>query len=264
MSPADKICGREYYSERYKKMKRFLHVAAFSVAGYAIAATVPSWPAPVRAQSQPISSSQNVNFQPPNVTAPGNRQGGTHRGNGACPAGLSITPLVPVSNIGLTNSESPTFFVYVPQTSAKIEFTLLTENEDEVVYETAFKIDKPGIVGVKVPATGKPKSVEVGKRYVWSFSMICDQNDRSADLVVKGWVQRIQPQPNLNSDLANPDPMALVSVYAKNGIWYETITTLAQLRRQTPTDSRLTAQWTKLLESQGLESIADQPLVKSL
>jgi len=64
--------------------------------------------------------------------------------------------------------------------------------------------------------------------------------------------------------LANPDPMTLVSVYAKNGIWYETITTLAQLRRQTPTDSRLTAQWTKLLESQGLESIADQPLVKSL
>jgi Domain of Unknown Function (DUF928) len=245
-------------------MKCFLHLAALSVVVTAIAATVPSLQTPVQAQSQPIPSSQNVNFQPPDVTAPGNRQGGTHRGNGACPAGLSITPLVPVSNIGLTNSESPTFFVYVPQTSAQIEFTLLTENEDEVVYETAFKIEKPGLVGVSVPAAGKTKSIEAGKRYVWSFSMICDQNDRSADLVVKGWVQRIQPQPNLNSDLSNPDPMTLASVYAKNGIWYETVTTLAKLRNQTPSDSRLTTQWTKLLESQGLESIADQPLVKSL
>lgn len=246
-------------------MKRFLHLAACSVAVSAIAATVGSLPTQVRAQSQPILISQNVNFKPPNVTAPGNRQGGTHRGNGACPAGLSITPLVPVSNIGLTNSESPTFFVYVPQTSAQIEFTLLSENEDEVVYETAFKIDKPGIVGVSVPAADKPKSVEVGKRYVWSFSMICDQNDRSADLVVKGWMQRIQPLPNLNSDLvATPDPMAKASVYANNGIWYETVTTLAQLRSQTPTDSKLRAQWTKLLQSQGLESIADQPLVKPL
>lgn len=245
-------------------MKRFLHGAAFSVALTAIAATAPSWSAPVRVQPQPIASTQNVNFKPPNVTAPGNRQGGTHRGNGACPAGLSITPLVPVSNIGLTNSESPTFFVYVPQTSAQIEFTLLTENEDEVVYETAFKADKPGIVGVSVPAADKTKSVEVGKRYVWSFSMICDQNDRSADLVVKGWVQRIQPQANLNSNLANPDPIARVNAYAQNGIWYETVTTLAQLRSQTPTDAMLRAEWTKLLQSQGLESIADRPLVKSL
>lgn len=245
-------------------MKRFLHLAGFSVAASAIAAIVASLSAGVLAQSPPILISQNVNFKPPSVTAPGNRQGGTHRGNGACPAGLSITPLVPVSNIGLTNSESPTFFAYVPQTSAQIEFTLLTEKEDEVVYETAFKIDKPGIVGVTVPAAGKPQSIEVDKRYVWSFSMICDQNDRSADLVVRGWVKRIEAQPNIPSDLANPDPMTLVNIYAKNGIWYETVTTLAQLRRQTPTDSMLTAQWAKLLQSQGLESIADKPLVKSL
>ena len=245
-------------------MKRFLHGVAFSVVAGAIAVTAPSLSAPVQVKPAPIASAQNVNFRPPNVTAPGNRQGGTHRGNGACPAGLSITPLVPISNIGLTNSESPTFFAYVPQTSAQIEFTLLTENEDEVVYETAFKVEKPGIVGVSVPAEAKPKAVEVGKRYVWSFSMICDQNDRSADLVVKGWVQRIQPQANLNSNLANPDPIARVNAYAQNGIWYETVTTLAQLRSQTPTDAMLMAEWTKLLQSQGLESIADRPLVKSL
>jgi hypothetical protein len=171
---------------------------------------------------------------------------------------------VPTSNIGLTLAESPTFFVYVPQTSAQIEFTLLTENEDEVVYETAFTIDKPGIVGVRVPAVGKTKAIEVGKRYVWSFSMIRDPQDRSADLVVKGWVQRIEPQPNLKSDLANSNPMSRLNAYATNGIWYETVATLAEMRRKAPNDSMLTAEWTKLLQSQGLESVATEPLVKSL
>ncbi|MEG4573844.1 DUF928 domain-containing protein [Microcoleus sp. N3A4] len=246
-------------------MKRFLHRATLAVALSAIATTVHSSPARVQAQSQPLLLSQNVNFQPPDVTAPGSRQGGTHRGTKLCPAGLSITPLVPPTNIGLTLTESPTIFVYVPQTSAEVEFTLLTEKEDAVVYEKTFKVDKSGIIGVSIPATGdNNKSLEVGKRYVWSFSMVCDPEDRSADSVVKGFVQRIEAQATLKSDLANPDPMTRLNVYAKNGIWYETLATLAQMRRQTPEDARLTAKWTQLLQSQGLESVAAQPLVGPL
>jgi hypothetical protein len=244
-------------------MKRFLHQATLAVAVAAIAATLPSSLAPMRAQAQQLLLSQNVNFQPPDVTAPSSRQGGTHRGSKLCPAGLSITPLVPPTNIGLTLTESPTIFVYVPQTSAKVEFTVLTDNEDEVVYEETFKLDKSGIVGVTIPANAN-KSLEVGKRYVWSFSLVCDPEDRSGDLVVKGFVQRIEPQATLKSDLANADQMTKLNVYAKNGIWHETLATLAQMRRQTPGDARLTAQWTQLLESQGLESVAAQPLVQPL
>ncbi|MEG5033223.1 DUF928 domain-containing protein [Microcoleus sp. AT3-D2] len=246
-------------------MKRFLHRATLAVAVSAIAATLPSSLAPMRAQSQPLLLSQNVNFKPPDVTAPANRQGGTHRGNKLCPAGLSITPLVPPTNIGLTLTDSPTIFVYVPQTSAKIEFTVLNDKEEEVVYEKTFKLDKSGIVGVTIPATvDNNKSLEVGKRYVWSFSLVCDPEDRAADLVVKGFVQRIEPQATLKSELANPDPMTRLNVYAQNGIWYETLATLAQMRRQTPGDVKLTAKWTQLLQSQGLESVATQPLVAPL
>ncbi|MEG5056330.1 DUF928 domain-containing protein [Microcoleus sp. A2-C5] len=125
---------------------------------------------------------------------------------------------MPLTNIGLTLRDYPTFFVYLPQTSAEIELTLLTENEDKVVYKKIFKVDKSGIVGISIPVTDdSKKSLEVGKRYVWSFSMVCEPDDRSADTVVKGLVQRIAPQPTLNSDLANPDPMTRLDVYAKNG-----------------------------------------------
>jgi len=246
-------------------MKRFQHLATLAISFAAIALTVPSSLAGMRTQSRPILLSQNVNFKPPDVTAPGSRQGGTHRGSKLCPAGLSITPLVPATNIGLTLTESPTIFVYVPPTPAQIEFTVLTDNEEKVVYEKTFKADKSGIVGVNVPVSSdNNKSLEVGKRYVWSFSMICDPEDRSADLVVKGFVQRIEPQATLKSDLANSDQMTKLDVYAKNGIWYETLDTLAQMRRQTPGDAKLTAKWTQLLQSQGLESVATQPLVGPL
>ncbi len=243
-------------------MKRFLHKAALAIAALAIVLTLPSLLTPMLAVPAPILLSQNVNFKPPDVTAPDNRQGGTHRG---CQLreGLSITPLIPESNIGLTLTDSPTFFVYVSQPAAQVEFVLLNEDESEVVYETTLKIDKAGIVGVSLSEKGKIKNIEVGKRYVWSFALACDPQERSGDYIVKGWIQRIEPQATLKSDLANPDPRARLIAYATNGIWYETLATLADLRRQAPDDAKLTAQWTQLLQSQKLDPIANQPLVQS-
>ncbi|MEG4350401.1 DUF928 domain-containing protein [Microcoleus sp. LAD1_D3] len=243
-------------------MKRFIHFTALAMTVLAIAVTLPSLLTPMQAVPAPILLSQNVNFKPPDVTAPDNRQGGTHRG---CKLrdGLFITPLVPESNIGLTLTESPTFFVYVSQPAAQVEFVLLNEDESEVVYETTIKNDKAGIVGVSISEKDQTKNIEVGKRYVWSFALACDPLERSGDYIVKGWMQRIEPQTNLKNDLANPDPMAKVIAYAKNGIWYETVATLAEMRRLAPDDSRLTTEWTQLLQSQGLESIAAQPLVQS-
>ncbi|MBD1884475.1 DUF928 domain-containing protein [Microcoleus vaginatus] len=243
-------------------MKRFIYFTALAMTVLAIAVTLPSLLTPMQAVPAPILLSQNVNFKPPDVTAPDNRQGGTHRG---CQLrqGLSITPLIPESNIGLTLTESPTFFVYVSQPAAQVEFVLLNEDESEVVYETTIKNDKAGIVGVSLSEKGKTKNIEVGKRYVWSFALACDPLERSGDYIVKGWMQRIEPQATLKSDLANPDPMAKVIAYAKNGIWYETLATLAEMRRLAPDDSRLTTEWTQLLQSQGLESIAAQPVVQS-
>ncbi|MCC3439070.1 MAG: DUF928 domain-containing protein [Microcoleus sp. PH2017_40_RAT_O_B] len=243
-------------------MKRFLHFTALAIAVLAIAITLPSLFSPMQAVPAPTPLGQNVNFTPPEVTAPENRQGGAHRG---CQLqdGLSITPLIPESNIGLTLTESPTFFVYVSQPAAQVEFVLLNEDESEVVYESSLKVDKAGIVGVSLSDKGKTKNIEVGKRYVWSFALACDPQERSGDYIIKGWMQRVEPQGTLKSALANPDPRAKLIAYAKNGIWYETLATLAQMRSVAPDDARLKTEWTQLLKSQKLEAVADKPLVQS-
>lgn len=238
-------------------------MAALAISVLAISLTLPNLLRAVDAVPPPILLSQNVNFKPPDVTAPDNRQGGTHRG---CQLrdGLFITPLIPESNIGLTLTESPIFFVYVSQPAAQVEFVLLNEDESEVVYESSLKVDKAGIVGISISDKGKTKNIEVGKRYVWSFALACDPQERSGDYIVRGWIQRIEAQGNLKSDLAaNPDQRARLIAYAKNGIWYETVATLAQMRNRAPDDASLKAEWTQLLKSQKLEAIADQPLVQS-
>jgi hypothetical protein len=245
-------------------MKRFLNFTALAMAVFAIAVTLSSLLTPMQAVPAPILLSQNVNFQPPDVTAPNNRQGATHRGD-ACPKDLSIIPLIPKSNDGLTLGESPTFFAYVSPSSTQVEFTLQADDEKGTeVYKTTFKVDKPGIVEVSIPAIGNhQKSLEIGQRYQWSFSVVCDEKDLSGNYFVYGIVQRIEPQETLKNDLANADPIARAIAYAKNGIWYETLATLAQMRRLAPDDSGLRAEWTQLLQSQGLELIADKPLVQS-
>ncbi|MEG4321889.1 MULTISPECIES: DUF928 domain-containing protein [unclassified Microcoleus] len=245
-------------------MKRFIYLVAIAIAVFAIALSLPSLLPPMQAVPAPILLSQNVNFKPPDVTAPGNRVPAAHRGP-ACPNYLSITPLIPEIKVGLTLAESPKFFAYVSHPLSLVEFILQTEDgKGTEVYKTTFKVDKPGIVEVSIPEQGsRQKSLEVNQRYQWSFSVACAPDDRSADYWVPGFVQRIEPQESLKKDLANPDPMARAIAYARNGIWYETLATLAQMRRTAPDDSRRRAQWTQFLQSQKLESVADQPLTQS-
>ncbi|MEG3959394.1 DUF928 domain-containing protein [Microcoleus sp. herbarium2] len=246
-------------------MKRFLNFTALAMTVFAIAVTLSSLLTPMQAVPAPILLSQNVNFQPPDVTAPESRIGATHRGC-KLQEGLSITPLIPESNIGLTLTESPTFFAYVSHSSTQVEFTLqANDQEGTEVYKTTFKVDKPGIVEVSIPAIGDgQKSLEIGQRYEWSFSVACDEKDPSGNYFVYGIVQRIEPPETLKNDLANADPMARAIAYAKNGIWYDTLATLAEMRRLAPDDSGPRAEWTQLLQSQGLGSIADRPLVQSV
>ena len=253
-------------------MKRFIHGAGLAIAVFAIALTLPSLLPPMQAVPAPILLSQNVNFPTPDVTAPDNRQSATHRGDVcpkdlspcACPKDLSIIPLIPKSNNGLTLAESPTFLAYVSHPSTEVEFTLQADDgKGTEVYKTTFQVDKPGIVEVSIPDKGsRQKSLEVQQRYQWSFSVACN-DDPSGNYFVKGFVERIEPQEALKNDLANPDPMARAIAYAKNGIWYDTIRTLAQMRRRAPDDASLRAEWTQLLQSQKLESVADKPLVQS-
>ncbi len=205
---------------------------------------------------------------PPGQDAPKQTAGGGVRG-GNCPAtigaevkGTPLTLLLPESGLGLTVADRPTFMAYVPPTSAtEVEFTIRDDRE-EFAYRTKVSIDgKGGVVSVSLPANLPP--LEAGKDYMWSVAMVCEPGDRLQDVVAQGYIRRVQPDSNLTSQLANAAPLSQADVYGKAGIWFETLNTLAQLRKAQPTNPKLAASWQELLESEAvkLEAIAGAELV---
>lgn len=217
----------------------------------------------------PVNPAPAARFVPPPLPrrgAPsGHPQGGASRGK--CPVASSqLTALVPVLPKtpdrpdaipvwALTVSDRPTFWFYVPYPLTRdlaTEFVLQDE-QGKYLYQTSLAQSgtPPGVVSVTLPATVPP--LEVDKRYHWYFLIYCTASN---PMFVDGWVER---KPNALSQTALSREQA--QRYAANGIWYDALTTLAQLRRQKPQDSTLTQDWTNLLQSAGLGTIAPAPLV---
>ncbi len=206
-----------------------------------------------------------VSFVPPNLGAPasGTRQGGATRGR--CLSGNQsslLTALVPATNQGMTTAEYPVLFFYVPQTAAKtLEFSLLDKNDKKIYQTTVAPSQTPGIVGLNLSSMKGLKPLESGKDYHWFLTIVCDAKERSADIVVDGWVQRTETDPVFASELKKIKPRDRVSLYTVNGLWYDALATLSETRQSNPNNAVVANEWTDLLKSVGLEKIAKEPLI---
>lgn len=199
-------------------------------------------------------------FEAPAPDPPEDREGSGSRTS--CPAvDKPLTALVP-SQVNYTLSGHPTFWFYVPYDSdppREVEFVLLDEAEEQV-YKTVVTIaDTPGIVSFRLPESVPP--LEIGKKYLWQFSYRCNPRIRAEDDYVQGMVQRVAGDSAVISQLeAATTPMQRVELYAANGLWYETLTALAELRRDRPGDADIAAEWKELLESIGLGHLANEAI----
>ncbi|MBD2294696.1 DUF928 domain-containing protein [Anabaena sphaerica FACHB-251] len=166
----------------------------------------------------------------------------------------SLTALMPTSdNQGQTVVENPKLYVYVPKTTTQTGEFVVIDDEGNEVYETNFTPPtQPGIVQLSIPTSA---SLKTGKKYFWYFTLICNSEDRSQDEYVSGSLERTTLGSLLNSSLQQATPLKKAEIYAKNKIWYETISNVASLRTEDP------EVWTDLLKSVGLEDFAQAPFV---
>ena len=161
------------------------------------------------------------------------------------------------------NYSVATLFFYIPHTDAQT-YALIVQNENnQTIYSGNFNISRnPGIVSLSLPANSKVPELKVGKNYSWFLSVVCNRTDRSQDSVVKGSIQRIEPEQKLRMELAKVDIKERAAIYAMSGFLPDALTTLAQLRRERPNDADLKTDWEDLLRSAGLEGISQAPLVQ--
>ncbi len=204
-------------------------------------------------------------FQTPNRGMPGRRAGGGTRGDDCIQGSVPfLLALLPRTNLGLTTHAYPSFFWYLPQTTAKTaEFQLHKVGADgqsqALLYETSVPIGGGNqIASLTLPQQPDIEPLAVGEDYQWSLAMICDPNNRDRDLRVEGWVQRIadHPEPDTSEIVNSYDR---ISHYAEQGIWFDALTTLHSLRCEQPQDPALAASWETFLASVGLSPVAHQP-----
>ncbi|WP_424100006.1 DUF928 domain-containing protein [Moorena producens] len=187
------------------------------------------------------------------------RHAGSSGGNNQCQSGESkripLTALVPDGEYKVLTAQGfPTFWFYVPYFSnsqLKAQFSLRNlDDKLDLQEEEYYLVGTPGIIEVSVL-----KSLEIGKNYRWFFEIICNPEDPSANSYVNGKVMRVNLTPELRS--LPEAPIERAKLYARNGLWSETLTTLLE-----DFDSQeVRLQLTQLLQSEGLGDISQKPLV---
>ncbi|MFB2934088.1 DUF928 domain-containing protein [Aerosakkonemataceae cyanobacterium BLCC-F154] len=188
---------------------------------------------------------------------------GWTRRSGSCvsPTEKHLTTFTPKDYVGLTVSEYPTFFGYVPQSTAQSGEFILMNQSSQVIYRTSFPIPtQPGIVSITLPAKELPP-LEMGKSYQWYLVLVCNPNDRSENEISdRGWIQRTQLSQAAANQIETGKSSTLPNIYAADGIWYEALASLVALRREQPNNSQLIKDWEELLNSAGLEPFIPEPL----
>lgn len=205
---------------------------------------------------------------PPPTGNPTQTSGAGSRGQSAgCPAvEIPLTALVPTSIDsdfvwGRTLEARPTFWVYVPYTlTPKLPGELRLKEQDpegNSRNQTIVRITNadPGVMGIRLPSN---KTLATNQLYYWSFVVLCDSSDASANQFVKAAIQRVAPK---RVNLSAPGQKA--ALYAEAGLWYDAITQLGKTLHDRPQDTRTLEDWTTLLTDSGLNRIAPQAIVKT-
>lgn len=239
----------------------------------AIASGIPAGAqTPLARPNSSAASLDPVVFVAPDLSGkgrPGDRRGGASRGE--CPANINpreLVALVPDTktspSAGLTVDAHPTFWFNIPYAAREfyaIEFILLDEQEN-TVYQTRLSdiAPLPGIASFRLPETAAP--LEVGETYKWIVKVQCKEpqpdDPETPPIFTRSSIIRVAPAPDLEDKLAIASTAReRALIYARQGIWYNALTEIGNLRRTGSAES----EWENLLSDIELKEIAAKPLV---
>lgn len=181
-----------------------------------------------------------------------------------------LTLLVGSRNLQLTVDKHPKFWIYTPYSSEEVlsgEFSL--HNGDNEIFRTSFKLPtKPGIFSISLPSTAP--ALEIGNHYRWYVDINCPIAEISIEspnaVSLTGVVKRINPSSTMTRELrAVKIPTERIKVYAKYGVWFNTLTELAQRRIKEPRNVNLKKIWIELLSQPevALEQISQEPILEN-
>jgi hypothetical protein len=218
--------------------------------------------------TQNSSSKQSLQFNPPNNGAPGGNRSQTSANTGSrddCPTvETAITALVPKNNWGTTLTERPTLWFYIPYQQGTLTLILKDEATAAIFARSDYPIEKGGgIMSFPLPETVPP--LEIDRAYRWQVYFSCDPEIEPQFTKVQGVVERVATDSQLARSLASTITVTeKVNLYAKQGLWHETIAEIIATRQEDPEDRGIDELWLNLLADPNvaLEDFISEPLVE--
>ncbi len=209
-------------------------------------------------ETKPVSAapptSLRMLYVPPKMDKPVKFTGGATRGsNKKVPMMFALTP----EHVGLTVSAQPSLFWYVdrtPDPSMGLEFALFEQDREEAEVEAKLATpDRAGIQRIRLADYGV--KLEPGSEYEWSVTLIVDPEKRSKDVVVTGWIDRVEHSGSLAARLGSADDAGTAAIYAEEGLWYDSFAALNDQIDGNPGDANLLTQRIDVLRQVGLNKV---------
>ena len=219
-----------------------------------------------KSQANPIQFMRPSDRADPRGTPPTNHGAGSR---GECPeTRIPLTRLVGSKDLDLTIRAYPTIWVYIPYTSAQTQsgqfnfYLQEHDGEENTLYQISLSLPpQPGIIPIELPPS-QVNPLAINEKYRWYVTVDCSRNASDWDsnlALVTGQVRRIPLTAKLKKQLESKTLLERVRLYAENGIWYDTLTELAQLQINEP---KLVRIWKDLLTNVGLEKISQEPILE--
>ncbi|MDJ1176021.1 DUF928 domain-containing protein [Roseofilum capinflatum] len=244
-------------------MKRNTHLskAIHNLAALTFVATL-GWQSASTALPKPSFEIAQA-FNPPGRGAPprtadvGTRGCSVSEGNSQ-----PLTALIPVKDLALTLESHPTLFWYVPKAEGKtLQFTLLDKNDETIIYEKEVPApSESGIVSIEL-SKAETEGLKNNELYHWYLSIVCDPQDRTGDIIVDGWIERMEANADLKAQIQQANPETLPKLYAESGIWHDALSAMAKLYHENPQNGAIASQWQTLLRSVQLDAFAQTPIL---
>ncbi|WP_211293252.1 DUF928 domain-containing protein [Brunnivagina elsteri] len=203
--------------------------------------------------------------KPPSRGLPAKREaGGTRRYGSSCfTPGTTLTLLLPEDGFGLTTSAYPRFFWYVPaNTAQRVEFSLYRVNRKtqakQLVYKQSLQpTQEAKVESIELPKNRQVSPLKINQLYQWSVTVFCTQQNDGSEVsrTVEGWLERITLPQNIVRKLQTLSPKNRLAVYAERGLWFDLLSTLAQLHYCRPSDVSLSNMTADIFEQVELSEL---------
>jgi hypothetical protein len=222
-----------------------------------------------QAQSRRVRYVPPTNLGTPIVSTPGITRSAGCTNEKFCLIGLVPDLEVKTSPVPLTISERPTIYFLIPEFDGEASFTLWEDDiklaKGKRIYRATFYLkSKAGIIAFKIPE--HVQGLKLDTNYAWEFSRVprIENSQVLQDLKVIGTMRRVLPKQNLVTQLKEASqPIERAALFAQEGIWYETVQTLAEAMQDDPKKAEIVREWNELLKSANLNRVLPHKFVKT-